>query len=412
MDPCAHGRFHDFGVRRVGPAVADIFPHGAREEEDILLDDPDILAEALLRERADILPVYGNAAVCHIIKARDQVAHGRLTAAGFAHQRDGLARSNVQIHVVEHPGPVVIREGDILEADIASYIGQYPGIRRVLDLRLRAHELHEPVKSGHSLRVDLHELRQLPNRRREGRDVKGKGDQVDIAELPPHDQNTSHCNDSDLHQADRGFDARVEDAHGFVEGDPALLEGLVRDSELLVFGPFVGKCFRSPDAGDAALDGGVDLAGPLFDLAVGALHVEALPHSEDDAGGDHDEEYQRQDRIDRKQDDQRADDGERARQDVLRAVVRQFHDLEQVVGNARHKDTGPVPVKKAVGQRLHMCEDIPAHVRFDHCSHAVSDHSDKILTHRADQIRREHDQHDAEKGLEESFRKKAPHGPP
>ena len=144
---------------------------------------------------------------------------------------------------------------------------------------------------------------------------------------------------------------------------------------------------------------------------VGALHVQALLHAEDDAGREHDDQHQRQDRMDGHEDDQRAEDRERTGQDVLGAVVRQFDDLEQVVGDAGQEDAGPVVVEEAVGQLLHVREDVPAHVRFHHRAHAVSDHSDKILTHRTYQIRCEHDSHHDEESPEEPFRQESAHRP-
>ena len=91
--------------------------------------------------------------------------------------------------------------------------------------------------------------------------------------------------------------------------------------------------------------------------------------------------------------------------------MRQLHDLKQVVCDAREQDARPVPVKEAVGQLLHVHEHIPSHVRLDKRAHPVSDHGDKILTHRAKYIGGQHDHHHGEKGLIQAVRQKAPHGP-
>ena len=123
--------------------------------------------------------------------------------------------------VVKDLCAVIIGEGDVLEADVAFYVGQYFGIRGVLDLGLRAHELHEPVKTRHALCIDLHELHKLADRGGKSGDVERKGDQVDIIELVLHDQKAAEGNDGDLHQADRCFDPGVEQPHRAVEGNPA-----------------------------------------------------------------------------------------------------------------------------------------------------------------------------------------------
>ena len=339
------------------------------------------------------------------------MAHGRLTSAGFSDQSDSLARRNVKVYVVEDLCAVAVGEGDVFKADVAPHVGQYFGIRRVLDLGLSAHQLHKPVKTGHSLRIDLHELHQLADRRGKSGDIERKGDEVDVAELLTHDQKTAHRDDGDLHQADRSLNTRIEKPHRAVERDSAGFKGLVRNSEFPVFSSFVGECLGGSDAGDPALDGGVDLAGPFLDLAVGGLHVPALPHAEYDADWKHDDEHHRQDRVDRQKDDQRAEECERAGQDVLRTVVRQFDDLEQVVSDAGEQDAGPVLVKEAVGKLLHMGEDVPAHIRFHERSHPVSDHGDKILADRPHNIGRKHDRHHRKECPEEPVRQKAAHGP-
>ena len=411
MDPRADGCFHDFAVGGVWPSVADILHDSAGKEKDVLLYDADVPAKTLLSEIPDIISVHCYTAAGDVVEARDQVAHGCLTAAGFAHQRDCLAGCDAQIDVVEDLCPVVVGEGDILEADIALDVGQCFGIRGVLDLGLGSHQFHEALKTRHSLRVNLHELHKLADWRCKSRDVKGESDEVDVVHPFAHDQKTARGDDGDLHQADCGLDARIEEAHGAVEGYFACFEGLVGLVELRVLRLLVGKSLRGSDTGNAALDGGVDLADALFDLTVGGLHVQALAHAENDTGGQHDYEDQGQQRVDRQQNDERTDDGDGAGKDVLGTVVGEFYDLEQIVGDAGEQYAGPVPVEETVRQRLHMREHVSPHVCLDQGSHPVSDHRDKILAHRAQYIRREHNRHHDEKCPKYSFGQQVAHRP-
>ena len=411
VDPGPDGSFHNFAVRRIGAAVADVFHDGVCEQEDVLLNDTDAAAKARLGQIADVVSVDRYTPACDVVEAGDQVAHGSLAAAGTADKRNGLAGRDMQIHVVEDLCSVIIGERDVLKADVAFYVGQYFGIRGVLDLGLCAHELHEAVKTCHALGIDLHELHQLADRGGKSGDVERKGDQIDITEPVLHDQKAAEGNDGDLHQADSCFNPCVEQAHRAVEGNPAGLEGLVRRRKFLVLSCFVGESLGSADAGDPALNSCIDFARALLDLTVSGLHVEALAHAEDDADGEHDDENERQQRVDRQKDDQSSDDRQGAGQDILRAVVRELHDLEKVVGDAREQNAGPVAVEEAVGELLHVGEHVSSHVRLDEGAHPVPDHRDKILTDRTDQIRREHDQHDGEKGPEKTFGQEIAHGP-
>jgi hypothetical protein len=47
----------DLLVGRIGPAVADVLEHRAMKQRDVLRHDGDCVAQALLGEQADILPL-------------------------------------------------------------------------------------------------------------------------------------------------------------------------------------------------------------------------------------------------------------------------------------------------------------------------------------------------------------------
>ena len=85
------------GIR---PAVADIFQHRIREQEHVLLDDADVLMEAPLGHIPDVQSVNGNAAAGYVVEPGDQLAQGGLSAAGGAHNGDGLPGIYSQTHIV------------------------------------------------------------------------------------------------------------------------------------------------------------------------------------------------------------------------------------------------------------------------------------------------------------------------
>ena len=76
------GRFDDLLAGGTGLAVGDVVRHRAAEQIHVLLDDADVLAQALEGDVLDVLPVDEDAAAGHIVEAGDKVAQGRLAAAG------------------------------------------------------------------------------------------------------------------------------------------------------------------------------------------------------------------------------------------------------------------------------------------------------------------------------------------
>ena len=84
----AAGGVFDLGVRGVVPAVGDVVPHRAVEEEHVLLHDGQQVAIGAQPKVPNVGAVEQNAAPGRIVKPRDQVGHRRLAGAAPAHQGD------------------------------------------------------------------------------------------------------------------------------------------------------------------------------------------------------------------------------------------------------------------------------------------------------------------------------------
>lgn len=76
------GGFDYLFAGRAGFAVAYVLDDGSGEEVDVLLDDTDLIAEALDGDVADVFAVDLYCALGYVVKARDQAAESRLSAAG------------------------------------------------------------------------------------------------------------------------------------------------------------------------------------------------------------------------------------------------------------------------------------------------------------------------------------------
>ena len=66
-----------------------------------------------------------------VVKARDEVGHGRLARAAAAHQRDHRSAGHGDVEVAHHRPALAILELDVLEADLAHHARRVAGVRPV-----------------------------------------------------------------------------------------------------------------------------------------------------------------------------------------------------------------------------------------------------------------------------------------
>ena len=405
-----HRRLHDLLVGSVRPAVTDVLPDGAGKHEHILLDHADVPPQAALGHVPDIHPVYLHAAGAHIVESGQQLAEGGFAAAGGTHHRQALAGFNVQVDILQHRHTVAIVKADVLVIHPAFHSGQLPGAGPVFDDGLGAHQLQKAGEAGAAVHILLGKLGQPPDGRDKGGHIQREGHQVDVIHLLLHDQQAAHGDHQHLGNAAGEVHAALEQAHGLVILHLGGLEqgvGVVKLIQLLLL---VGEGLCSPDAGDAALDGGVDIGGLFLDLDIGRLHSHPLGQGEPQAQGQHHRQGQGQAPLDGEHHRQGAHNGQGADEDVFRAVMGQLRDLKQVTGDAAHQNAGAVLIIEAAGQVLHMVEHVPPHIRLDQHAHAVAQHGDDVVQPGLHQIGRHHQGHHHEKQGEQLPRQQAVHG--
>ena len=333
-------------VGRVRAAVADVLAHCPGKHVNILLDDADIAPQRGLSYAAHVLSVNGNAAVGHVVKPHDQLADRGLAAAGRAYERERFAGLGAQRNVVQHLGAVV-GEAHVVERDIAADAADINCVRGIDDLGLGAHDLKKALEAGSTLHVDLGKLRELAHGVDEGRNVKREGYEVYVAEAAVHDQHTADGNDHDGHDASRELHAAHERTHGFVVFLFRAAVHVVCRVEFLLFKLLVGKRLGRAHAGNAVFKRGVDDAHLALDLHVRILHLHAALEREPQAQRQQHRKNERQLPVYREHDEHRADDRQRADDDVFRAVVGKLGDLEQIAREPAHKRAGAVFVIKA-----------------------------------------------------------------
>ena len=358
------------------------------------------------------MPVHGDAAAVHVVKPGQQLAQGALAAAGGPHQGHRLPGGDVQRHMVQHLGLLSVGKGHVVHVHVALDVPQLPGVGGVLDGRLGAHQLHEPVQPGEAVREHLGEVGQLADGADEGGDVQGEGDQVHIVHLLVHDEPAA-CGDH-RHRQDAVAELhhRVEAAHLLVKAALGGLEHLVGPVKALLLGLLVGEGLGGADAGQSGLNGGVDGAGLGLGGAGGGAHLLPPPQGH---GQQHREQHQQHQRQLPAQDEhhrQRAQNGHQRDEQVLRPMVGQLRQLEQVVGQAAHQLAGAVAVVEVKAQLLDVVIEVPAYVGLHPDAEGVAPVGHHEVQRRAQEIRRHHRSHDDEEHPELPLGQPGIHGRP
>ena len=408
----AVGHRHDvvvnFGALRRGDdlvhacvraAVADVLEDGIGEEEDVLLDDADGAAEALLRDGADVLPVDADRAASYIVEARNELAERGLASAGRPDNRNRLAGVGMERDVVQNVQLALVGEADVVDVNRAVDLRKLLRIGCIIQRGFGAHDLDEALESCRAVGEHLGEVRQLPDGVDKGRDIERERQQVDHVHASLHDERTAHRHNRDGEDAEEKLHAGVENAHLLIEILLGALVHLVRAAELLRFDRFVGERLGCAHAGEAGFNVGIDDADLLLDETRGAAHRAAARH--DDEYGDRDEhaDDEREPPFDCEHDDECAGDRDDGDEQVLGAVVRQLSDLKEVGGQAAHQMAGAVAVVKVEAKRLHVAKERLPDVGLDADAERMAPVGDDIIEQRTDDVGQHDDAHNNEKRL-------------
>ena len=92
----------DLGVGGLGATDADVVAHRPGEEEALLRDDDDPLAQAAQRRVAQVHPVEAHRTFARVVEADHELGQRRLPRAGRPDERDPFARRHRQGDVAQH----------------------------------------------------------------------------------------------------------------------------------------------------------------------------------------------------------------------------------------------------------------------------------------------------------------------
>ena len=352
--------------------------------------------EAPLGHVPDIQAVNGNAAAGHVVKPWDQLTQGGLAAAGGADDGHGLPRVYLKAHIVEHRQIAIIGEGHVLHVDLSPGICQLPCVRLVLNRRLRAHDLHEPIQSREAVGEQLGEIAQLAHGVYKGGNIQVEGDQVPIVHFAAHNVVAAEADDQHIEHTQEELHAALEHAHGLVKAPLGGFEGLVGGLEPLAFRRLVGEGLGRPETGQAAFDLLVDVAGFLLGNGRGPGHPAPHGHGHRQKNRDGQGHHQGQLPADGGHHRQSTQNGQHAGEQILRAVVGKLRQLEQVGGEPGHELAGTVPVVVVTAKLLHVGKQVFPDIRLHPNAEGMAVVGHDVIEERAQHIAGRHQSHDPE----------------
>src|SRR5215213_4637725 len=110
----------DLGLRGVRPTQGQVLPDGHGEQRGVLERGGDDLTKLAEAEVPDVHAVDGDGTGGHVVQTGDQLGQHRLSRTGGADDREGLARRDVEIDVMQDISVRVRKtEADTVEAHIA-----------------------------------------------------------------------------------------------------------------------------------------------------------------------------------------------------------------------------------------------------------------------------------------------------
>ena len=288
--------------------------------------------------------------------------------------------------MVQHGLFLFVEERHVLEIDDSLHVFQFCRVLRVHDLRHRLDHLAEAPEARHALLKHLGKLDEHVHGIDKDRNIQRVDREILAGELSFRDEEAARDQHGHIHEAFEEIIPCVEDRHRPVVRLPGAEKSEVRPLELLLLDRLAGERLHDADAAEGVLQRRIDPGHFLPVIGERRLHAFILTHGKD-RHADHDRrETQRQRRVDPHQQDERSDDLDHGDKDVLRSVMRELRDVEQVRHELAHHLAGVVLIVIREGQCLVPVEQVAAHLRLDTRSHHVALVSNVPPAQRTDQV--------------------------
>src|SRR5215510_13961532 len=133
---------------RINSTIGDVVPDGGTEEIDVLLHNAYIAPQRVQGEVPDILAINGNVPLSDIVETGEEMDNCTLATPWGAQDGGNLTGGSINRHLLQCWDAPVIREGDLLEADMTLRPSHLFGLRAFYDWRLRVQYLKQALNRG------------------------------------------------------------------------------------------------------------------------------------------------------------------------------------------------------------------------------------------------------------------------
>ncbi len=356
------GRDH-VGLGGVGAAEEQVLPHGAVEEEDILQNDADLLAQALEGVIVQVAAVQGDGAVGQVVEAGDQADQGSLAHAGGSDQgHHGFGRG-LQADILQDADAGGVFEVDVAEDHVAlEATGDRRGARDVLGLVRLGHQVGHPVGTGEGSLDGLPGAAEVPDGGVETFEVKEEGHQVRDGQGTRQGQPPAEVNHDEGAERGGEFHKRLEGGHQFEGAELGLAVTLDACMNAGGFLGLAGEGFDLADAGEIVVQEGVQVAQHLLTVAEGRADISGVNPQRQEYQRDGDEAEEGEFPVQAKQDDGNADQGDQVDDHVGDGVGDELLEQVGVVDHVGHEVADLLILVEAQGETLHVVVNIFAHI--------------------------------------------------
>ena len=371
-------------------AVGDVFVDGASEQPGFLQHHRVGGAQVGAFDLLNLVVVDVDRAPLLVVKAHQQVDDRGLARAGGADNGRDRAGRGAERQVVQDDLAGFIAEGNVLHAHVALRLGQGNAVRRVLGLAGLVDQA-EHALARRQCRLKLgDDVGHLVDGAGELARVQHEGGNLPQRHPPEQEQHRAeHAHEGQRQVVDE-VDRRAGDAAVVFRAVVGLHGVLVALVKAVDHGLLAVVGLGGAQAGDHLLDIAVEhaqLAGALAEQRPGAFG--------DVAGDDHaqrhgDHEHQQQDGRNRQHHQQRAHDGDDAREHLNDVVGQRGVHRVDVVGQAGEYVADGVGVGVADGQAGNALEGVLPHAVDDLLGQADHDHRNEVGKQRGQHVEHDH----------------------
>ena len=348
-----------------GAPEGDVLADGRREEERVLRDDADLAPQRLELHVADVDAVDRDPSLGRVVEPGDERCERRLAGPGVTDQRDGSARLQLEVDLVEHGPAGCVLERHALVVDAAFTRRHLGRIRLVGDLLGLVHDLEDPLAGGgRALRLaDPHAEHAERPHEHHHEDVEEE-ERLDV-ERSVGDHPAALEQDARLHDQRQEREQRHVEGALLVRVDAALEDPLRPARELVELVLLLGERLDDVDADDVLLGDRRDVGHLLLDVAEHGVGDTRVAVREDDDQRCHGSRDERELPVDEEHDHGRADDRQHVLEEEDEPVAEEEADGLEVDRRAREQLARLMPVVEA--------EREPEQLRVERVPHVVLD---------------------------------------